>query len=134
GPAVWRALLGLGALVAGAAVWFLTLQAFVLRRLCLYCVIAHAAALCAAAPFLPGTIAMRDRFAMTGLGVAFVMALVQVLFPPELSAFTATPAVASESESIVPLAAPSPPAPSPLSPPPPAPPPPADPLHVAPTQ
>jgi uncharacterized membrane protein/protein-disulfide isomerase len=43
----WRALPALAIIAAGAAVWFLSLQAFIIHHFCTYCTITHALALSA---------------------------------------------------------------------------------------
>src|SRR5205814_719349 len=45
--AAWKFLPTLAIIAAGAAIWFLTLQFFLIRRVCIYCTITHALALTA---------------------------------------------------------------------------------------
>ena len=41
----WNALVSISPLAAGAAIWFITLQLFVIKRLCPYCMLVHAVGL-----------------------------------------------------------------------------------------
>jgi hypothetical protein len=83
--AVSVVLAALSASAAGAGVWFIALQFFVLRRACVYCMLAHIAAIGAA-------ILIVSRSSMlAGIAAAVAFALAQVSFPPNLTSFTETP-------------------------------------------
>jgi uncharacterized membrane protein len=73
------ALASLSVIAAGAAVWFLGIQIFVLRRVCLYCATAHLAALAAA------IFSLHDkgdwRFVSAGAIAALGLITLQVLLP-----------------------------------------------------
>ena len=73
------ALVSLCTLAAGAAIWFLVIQAFVLRRICVYCATAHLAAIAAALFSLHRS---EDwRFALAGGGAVVVLIALQLLIP-----------------------------------------------------
>jgi uncharacterized membrane protein len=99
-PALWQMLIALAVLVAAAATWFLALQALVVRRVCLYCVAAHAgallaaAALVAAATIQPAHVSrpFSSVAALVGLAASILLACLQILIRPDLSQFTPTPA------------------------------------------
>src|SRR5439155_20772723 len=117
-PAAWLGLIALTSLAATAAVWFIALQTFVLRRFCIYCTIAHLAVLAAAA-ILVHRISIEHMTppiilaALTGFAGAIVLALLQLLIRPELAHFNPTPPIAAPRIA----APPPPPEPSPTPPP-----------------
>jgi hypothetical protein len=106
-------LLALATLAAGAAVWFLVVQLFVLRRICIYCTITHAAAISAAVLVLRGG---ADWFPMIiGAGVVVLLIALQLLTVPRL--YKVVPARKAIGALPPP---PQSPAPAPLPKPPPA--------------
>jgi uncharacterized membrane protein len=77
----WKALLVLAVVQAGSAVWFLALQAFVLRSVCPFCLAAHACGLLGAALiFFHSPVAWKPRIAPSGEGLSVRSAAVLVLF------------------------------------------------------
>src|SRR5437870_4561830 len=98
-------LVALSTLATGAAAWFLIIQVFVLRRLCMYCTIAHVAAMVAAGFVLKSNIDPTAA-AIGGIAVIVLIAL-QLLIRPKLYEIVTAPLVLAEPE---PETAPTPPA------------------------
>ena len=121
----WPALLGLSVLAGGAAVWFIFIQVLVLRRFCLYCMIAQSAAIGAAAiVWLPGPPwnEQTQHAAIIGAAALGALVLAQIVIRPKLYKFAEPKDVLPEPVQIpppVPIA----PTPPPATAPPPSPPP-----------
>ena len=77
GQAIWLA----GVSAGSAAVWFISLQAFVLQHFCMYCLVAHTCSLCIAGLLLKrGQIVdskMARRLAVVGFSGVLAVAMIQ---------------------------------------------------------
>jgi uncharacterized membrane protein len=94
--AATSALLILAMMAIGAAIWFIALQVFVIRRLCLYCLIVHACGLVAAALALShapwrNSPAFPLELAIAGVGTA-ILIIGQLLLAPKTYAVIPAPA------------------------------------------
>jgi uncharacterized membrane protein len=122
-PLLWMVLTGLVALSAEAAIWFMAIQIFVLRRICFYCTIAHVAAIGSA--FLLAGLAPDYRQlivpAAAGTVAAVALILAQILVPGKTYELSAPQDVLAEpvnvGEQTEEFKAPAPPSVSSPSPP-----------------